>query len=45
MEEIKKELVEIKEAILKLLELQLFEHKIKYGYMERPLDNISNRKN
>lgn len=36
MEEIKKELAELKELVSKLLELKTIEHKMEYGYLERP---------
>lgn len=41
MEELKKEVAELKELVSKLLELQIYEHQMKYGYMEKPLSNIN----
>lgn len=42
MEEIKKELAELKELVSKMLELQKYEHDIKYGYLKKQL-NATNR--
>lgn len=37
MEDVKKEIAELKELVSKLLEIQLFDHNMKYGYLNRPL--------
>lgn len=39
---LKKEIAELKELVSKLLELQLFEHKMKYGYLDNPLNKTTN---
>lgn len=38
MEEIKKELAELKELVSKLLEIQMYDHEIKYSYLNRPMN-------
>lgn len=45
MEEVKKEIAELKELVSKLLELQIFDHKMKYGYMNKPLNEAIFQKN
>jgi len=44
MEDIKRELVELKELVSKLLELKQIDHKMKYGYLDRPLQGSINQK-
>ena len=43
MEEIKKELTEMKEILSKLLELQNFDHKMKYGYLSKTLEGSTQK--
>ena len=42
--EIKKELTELKVLVSKLLEMKIFEHKMKYGYLDRPLNGSTKKK-
>ena len=44
MEEIKKEIAELKELVSKLLELQKFDYKMKYGYLNKPLYGSTHQK-
>lgn len=44
MEEIKKELTELKVLVSRLLEMKMFEHKMKYGYLDRPLNGSTKQK-
>ncbi len=41
MEELKKEVAELKEIVSKLLELQTYEHNMKYGYINKSLSGIN----
>lgn len=45
MEDLKKEIAELKELVSKLLEIQIYDHNMKYGYLNRPISNISHQKN
>ncbi len=38
MDELKKEIAELKGLVSKLLELQMFDHKMKYAYLDRSLN-------
>ncbi len=42
MEEMKKELAEIKDILLQLLKIQTYDHKMKYGYFEQIKENAKN---
>lgn len=42
MEEIKKEIAELKELVSKLLEIQIVEYNFKYGFMKPKKDKTTN---
>lgn len=44
MEEIKKEIAELKELVSKLLEIQIYDHNMKYGYIDKPLSKTNRPK-
>lgn len=44
MKKIEKEIAELKELVSKLLELQIYDHKMKYGYMNKPLNQSIHQK-
>lgn len=45
MKKIQKELTELKVLVSKLLELQTFDHKMKYGYLNKQLKGSTIQKN
>lgn len=45
MEEVIKEIAELKELVSKLLELQIYEHNMKYGYIDKTLSKTIPPKN
>ena len=44
MEKIEKEIAELKELVSRLLEIQEFDHKMKYGYLDRTLNGFTAQK-